>query len=184
MKFFCEYCGYHIDANKDAKCPNCGAAYNRNKTYLKLEKESKENQQRNKKNAKKIGILASILFIIIPLLFVFGFIFLVYKSYNNVNEKAIDIINIDEDSKTKDEIQSEIDSLQEEINTLQGEIDTMNEELASLKAEQNQEFFNNGLSEKYYTLGNQIDKLQDSVREKQTKITRLRWKINEKEEMK
>ena len=182
MKFFCEYCGYHIDANKDAKCPNCGAAYNRNKTYLRLEKESKENAQKNKKSAKKIGVLAITLFVLIPLLFVSGIIFLAYKSYSNVNEGAKTIIDIDNSGKTKDEIQSEIDSLQEEINVLQSEIDAMNEELAPLKAEQNQEFFSNGLSEKYYTLGNQIDKLQDSVREKQSKITHIKWDISEHEE--
>ena len=39
MKFFCEYCGCNIDADNDSKCPNCGAMYNKNRTYLKLVEE-------------------------------------------------------------------------------------------------------------------------------------------------
>ena len=38
MKFFCEYCGNRIDAEKDAKCPNCGASYKKNKEFIKLQK--------------------------------------------------------------------------------------------------------------------------------------------------
>ena len=35
MKFFCEYCGNRIDAEKNHKCPHCGASYKKNKQFLK-----------------------------------------------------------------------------------------------------------------------------------------------------
>ena len=38
MKFFCEYCGNRIDAEVDEKCPNCGASYKKNKSFIELEK--------------------------------------------------------------------------------------------------------------------------------------------------
>ena len=52
----------------------------------------------------------------------------------------------------------------EEINQVQEEIDNYNVQLASLKAKQNQEIKDNGLSESYYNLGNQIDKIQDEIK--------------------
>lgn len=42
MKFFCEYCGCRIDADVDKKCPNCGASYKKNATFIKLQEEEKE----------------------------------------------------------------------------------------------------------------------------------------------
>ena len=42
MKFFCEYCGCRIDAEKDDKCPNCGASYKKNKKFLEMEEKKKE----------------------------------------------------------------------------------------------------------------------------------------------
>ena len=35
---FCEYCGNRIDAEVDEKCPNCGASYKKNKSFIELEK--------------------------------------------------------------------------------------------------------------------------------------------------
>lgn len=54
MKFFCEYCGNRIDAEKDAKCPNCGASYKKNQSFIKLEAEKKHQMQTNQENAQKI----------------------------------------------------------------------------------------------------------------------------------
>ena len=46
MKFFCEYCGCRIDAEIDKKCPNCGASYKKNATFIKLQNE--ENERKDK----------------------------------------------------------------------------------------------------------------------------------------
>jgi len=54
MKFFCEYCGNRIDAEKDSKCPNCGASYKKNQSFIKLEAEKKQQMQTNQENAQKI----------------------------------------------------------------------------------------------------------------------------------
>ena len=54
MKFFCEYCGNRIDASKDTKCPNCGATYKKNKTFIKLEEEMKKQNDLNNENKQKL----------------------------------------------------------------------------------------------------------------------------------
>ena len=54
MKFFCEYCGNRIDAEKDAKCPNCGASYKKNQSFIKLEAERKQQMQTNQENVQKV----------------------------------------------------------------------------------------------------------------------------------
>lgn len=51
----------------------------------------------------------------------------------------------------------------EEINQVQIEIDSYNTQLSSLKAQKSQEFKNNGFSEKYYNLDNQIEKVEDKI---------------------
>lgn len=75
MKFFCEYCGNRIDAEKDSKCPNCGASYKKNKKFIELEAAKKEQMQSNKENAQKtvkhvFGFFAisSILSILVPII--------------------------------------------------------------------------------------------------------------------
>ena len=50
MKFFCEYCGNRIDASVDRKCPNCGASYKKNQSFIKLEEERKKQAQTNQEN--------------------------------------------------------------------------------------------------------------------------------------
>ena len=75
MKFFCEYCGNRIDAEKDHKCPNCGASYKKNEKFLKLEEERKKEQQANNEYKHKVlnHVLGTIkfsrFFMVIPLLF-------------------------------------------------------------------------------------------------------------------
>lgn len=54
MKFFCEYCGFRIDANEDDKCPNCGASYKKNKTFLKLEEEKKKQEEQSNKLKEEV----------------------------------------------------------------------------------------------------------------------------------
>lgn len=51
----------------------------------------------------------------------------------------------------------------EEINQVQVEIDSYNIQLSSLKSQQYQELRNNGFSENYYNLDNQIDKIEDKI---------------------
>lgn len=51
----------------------------------------------------------------------------------------------------------------EEINQVQVEIDSYNTQLSSLKSQQHQELRNNGFSENYYNLDNQIDKIEDKI---------------------
>ena len=197
MKFFCEYCGCNIDANKDLKCPNCGAMYNKNRTYLKMIEEKEKEQQNNKKQGKKISIVVLAMFILIPILGIATFLIISLKAMNNTKDVANDTFNnvfnsiIDEDemSKSKDVIQSEIDILNKDIssldqtnNDLQSEIDSLNSELASIKAEEHQEFMSNSFSEKYYTLENQINKLQDSVREKEITLSKNKRLIEEKKD--
>ena len=194
MKFFCEYCGYHIDSDKDQKCPNCGAAYNRNKTYLRLEKESKENKERNTKQVKKIGVFALSLFILIPILFIGAFAIIALKSvdeFDKTSRNGFDLINgvTEQNIKTKEQIQSEIDVLQTEINNLntsiantQIEIDSINKDLASLKTQLDIEFHTNQFSERYYTLSNEITKLQKSVWDKESEISNKNSQFEDKQE--
>lgn len=54
MKFFCEYCGNRIDAEKDHKCPNCGATYKKNKEFIKLQEEKKKNLEINNEYKHKV----------------------------------------------------------------------------------------------------------------------------------
>ena len=196
MKFFCEYCGCNIDANKDLKCPNCGAMYNKNRTYLKMIEEKEKEQQNNKKQGKKISIVVLAMFILIPILGIATFLIISLKAMNTkdvandtFNNVFNSIIDEDEMSKSKDVIQSEIDILNKDIssldqtnNDLQSEIDSLNSELASIKAEEHQEFMSNSFSEKYYTLENQINKLQDSVREKEITVSKNKRLIEEKKD--
>ena len=74
MKFFCEYCGNRIDAEKDHKCPHCGASYKRNKNFIKLEEEKNKNIKMNNEYKHKImnHVLGTIkfskVFAIIPII--------------------------------------------------------------------------------------------------------------------
>ena len=36
MQINCEFCGFSINPNCEDCCPNCGASYEQNPTYLKL----------------------------------------------------------------------------------------------------------------------------------------------------
>ena len=87
MKFFCEYCGNRIDADKDHKCNNCGASYKKNKEFIKLHEERKRNLEINNEYKHKVinhvfdtikfsgflMIVPIIIFVIVFALIVVGF---------------------------------------------------------------------------------------------------------------
>lgn len=89
MKFFCEYCGNRIDAEKDPKCPNCGASYKKNQSFIKLEAEKKMQMQTNQENVQKVfnhvfGAfkISRIMFLIPILIFVVVFVTIVIVAFN------------------------------------------------------------------------------------------------------
>lgn len=114
MKFFCEYCGYRIDADEDEKCPNCGASYKKNKTFIRLEEEKKQQEINDNKLKEEVRqftfknikfIKWFFLFFIIIFIVVFVSIlvsatgmFKVFKN-NKIEEKIINIIDEDKEEK-------------------------------------------------------------------------------------
>lgn len=120
MKFFCEYCGCRIDADIDKKCPNCGASYKKNATFIKLEKEKEERKDKFNevqdrvfehvnstfKFSKVFMIIPIIVFIIILSVIIFGFVSS-QKNYNNTKSNTVKTIideknDNSEETKTKD----------------------------------------------------------------------------------
>jgi len=94
MKFFCEYCGNRIDAEIDSKCPNCGASYKKNQSFIKLEAEKKKQMQTNQENAQKIfnhvfGVFkfSRIMFFIPIVIFIIIIVTVITITSNN-NRKA------------------------------------------------------------------------------------------------
>lgn len=99
MKFFCEYCGNRIDAEKDHKCPHCGASYRKNKSFIKLEEEKKQKQQMFTENSQRavktvFGVFAlSKIFILVPIvIFVIIIISAINISNNSENSNENDSI--------------------------------------------------------------------------------------------
>lgn len=93
MKFFCEYCGNRIDAEKDAKCPNCGASYKKNQSFIKLEAEKKKLMQTHQENAQKVfnhvfGVFkfSRIMFFIPMVAFIIIFVTAIILISNNDNK--------------------------------------------------------------------------------------------------
>lgn len=122
MKFFCEYCGNRIDAEKDHKCPNCGASYKKNEKFLKLEEERKKEQQVNNEYKHKVinhvidTMKVSRFLFVIPIIF-FAIIFTVVlisiingaiKSNsnhdNNINAEEMFDSMFGEDSKEQEKV--------------------------------------------------------------------------------
>jgi len=93
MKFFCEYCGNRIDADKDHKCPHCGASYKQNKKFIKLEEQKNKEQQINDENKQKIikhvfGVFAfSKLFMIIPVIIFAVIVVMMIVAISSVNNE-------------------------------------------------------------------------------------------------
>ena len=110
MKFFCEYCGNRIDAERDHKCPNCGASYKKNKEFIKLQEEINKNQEMNNEYKHKIishvlgAMKFSRFFMIIPIIafvIIFTIVILSFLDINKgidekIEEKYDNSINIEE----------------------------------------------------------------------------------------
>lgn len=118
MKFFCEYCGCRIDAEIDKKCPNCGASYKKNATFIKLQNE--ENERKNKINdfqdqvlehtksafkvSKVVFIIPIIMFIAVLTIIIFSFM-RAQNRYNNLKS-----------NKNKTTIEEQINNNEEQKN--------------------------------------------------------------------
>ena len=61
---------------------------------------------------------------------------------------------------------------------IKAKIELINDELALLKAQKNQEFDENGFSEQYYKLQNQIDKKQEEIRNLKSQIESDMFKLS------
>ncbi len=102
MKFFCEYCGNRIDAEKDHKCPHCGASYKHNKKFKKLEEDkNKEIQFNNETKQKVIGHVFGIMkfskvVMIIPFIFFVIVIITAIVITTNNDKKKLDEPNFDD----------------------------------------------------------------------------------------
>lgn len=70
-------------------------------------------------------------------------------------------------------------SKEEQIIKIQEKIDTLNTELASLKAKNNQEFFDSGLSENYYLQKNEISKKQQEIWDLESELSDLQSPQNQ-----
>jgi len=118
MKFFCEYCGNRIDAEVDRKCPNCGASYKKNKSFIKLQEETKEQNEINTEFKNKVmnhtlGVMKfSKLFFIIPVIMFIVVVTIIISSFLRIkgnfginggqsNNQNI-TVNINEFGKIKD----------------------------------------------------------------------------------
>ena len=107
MKFFCEYCGNRIDAEVDEKCPNCGASYKKNKSFIELEKNRVQQNELNDEYKHKIinHVLGTMkfskVFMVIPILIFIIVLTIIIVSFINfgkdVNDKEQEnIIDVQE----------------------------------------------------------------------------------------
>ena len=122
MKFFCEYCGNRIDAEKDHKCPNCGATYKKNKEFIKQQEEKKKNLEMNNEYKHKIinhvlgtmkfsrffMLIPIIVFVLVFAIIITGIISVERKSNNkqdnNINVQDIFDSVMGEDSKEQEKV--------------------------------------------------------------------------------
>ena len=126
MKFFCEYCGNRIDANVDDKCPGCGASYKKNKTFIELEKEKKEEKRLFKEYSHRIfnnslnAMKFSRWFLLIPII-VFIIIIIIaisvtsnsFKEENRLNNVEEFFDNLDNNQDTQQDIVVKLDEFAE-----------------------------------------------------------------------
>lgn len=114
MKFFCEYCGSVINTEEDDKCPHCGAAYSKNKTYIKLEEERNKERQLNKEYKHKIigGTMKALkfswlIFLAPVFIFIAILIIAIVLTHNTDNDIDSNLNNfnsiIDKSEETKEE---------------------------------------------------------------------------------
>lgn len=99
MKFFCEYCGCRIDAEKDDKCPNCGASYKKNKKFLEMEEKKKKIEDKTIEFGNQImdnvtnTMKFSKVFFIIPIIMFIVIAIIVFSNFirmNNSRKESFD----------------------------------------------------------------------------------------------
>ena len=115
---------------------------NKNEKYLNEEK-----YQNDKKKLIRISKIILILGLIIGV----SFIILGIVKYNSVRENVATKEEVVTDTRTEEEIQDEIDAI--------------NDLLPSLKARKNQEFSENGFSEEYYRLDQEVSNKEQELRD-------------------
>lgn len=114
MKFFCEYCGNRIDAEKDIKCPHCGASYDKNESFIELEKNRAQENQLNNEYKHKIikhvlnTMAFSKVFAIIPI-FVFLIVLIIVISFIDFGKNTENTKNTKKDNIT--EMQDKFNSI-------------------------------------------------------------------------
>ena len=126
MKFFCEYCGNRIDAEVDEKCPNCGASYKKNKSFIELEKNRVQQNQLNNEYKHKIinHVLGTMkfskVFMLIPIIFfLIVFTTIIVLALNFGNDSKEEIKGQDSIKEMQDKVESLINgetNEQQEIN--------------------------------------------------------------------
>lgn len=114
-----------------------------------MENEKKEylNEESYNKNKKMLIIIAVVIFIIG--LVIGGFLITKGIQKQKNNDNVTTTASNENSNRTKEDIQKEID--------------TLNTELSALKSQEDQEFQNNGFSEKYYSLDSEIDSKEDKI---------------------
>ena len=119
MKFFCEYCGNRIDAEKEHKCPHCGASYKNNKKFKQIEEDrNKEIQFNNETKQKVIGhvfgimkfskIVMIIPFVIFALIIITAIIITTNHDNEKFDEPKLDSSVIDDLFNDKKEEEKEV----------------------------------------------------------------------------
>lgn len=104
MKFFCEYCGARIDAQRDDKCPHCGASFNNNKTYKKLEEQKNREEESNAQIKQEIvkhtlsAFKFSRIFFFVPIVIFVVVLTIIIVAFVNISKDSTDdIFNKDND---------------------------------------------------------------------------------------
>lgn len=103
MKFFCEYCGARIDAQRDDKCPHCGASFNNNKTYKKLEEQKNREEESNAQIKQEIvkhtlsAFKFSRVFFFVPMIIFVVVLTIIIAIFVNISKDSKDIFNKGDD---------------------------------------------------------------------------------------
>ena len=177
MKFFCEYCGCRINAEKDNKCPNCGASYKKNKTFIELEQKIKENKELNKqvkeenyKKNKKKATAITLVVLIIGILIGGSLIVTGLKKQHDVNLKYSE----DNKSKLSQQLATEKQNLINSKAELEAKIRPTEDEIKSLKREQF-----TGFNDDYYAREDKIEELEKSISSDKNSIKVIDDALNE-----
>lgn len=113
----------------------------KNKKYL-----TEENYEKGKKVILKIAIAVLIIGIVIGVSLIVAGILKINSASESISDNTI----VEEDTMTEEEINLKITEIDNQISEI-------NQNINSLKAEKNQEFMDNGFSEKYYEIDSEIE---------------------------